>query len=210
MSDFEYDCLQKKRIAGQAKYRKRGSKSKKCNLPSDRLTHKQWKDKCGPLMRYNMNEPMSWNDFKQMPVDIQSAYIIGLQEKYGATAVDLGNMFGVRALTVRKHADANKLCVTFPRGHAMSATQKSEWDKFLCNDSVTEELPSVDPDRCDDACVATDESNPDISDANTDMKMNNFSLRFSGPIDVNTVANSLRWMLGEATVGELEIIFNLT
>ena len=34
MNDFDFDCLQKKRLAQQAKYRKRGSKSKKCT-PSD-------------------------------------------------------------------------------------------------------------------------------------------------------------------------------
>ena len=35
MNDFEFDCLQKKRLAQQAKYRKRGSKSKKCPMSTD-------------------------------------------------------------------------------------------------------------------------------------------------------------------------------
>ena len=44
MSDFEYDCWQRKRIAQQAKYRKCGSKSKKCSMSTDHMTQKQWKE----------------------------------------------------------------------------------------------------------------------------------------------------------------------
>lgn len=40
MNDFEFDCLQKKRLAQQAKYRKRGSKSKKCPMSTDHMTKK--------------------------------------------------------------------------------------------------------------------------------------------------------------------------
>ena len=91
MSDFEYDCLQKKRLAGQAKYRKRGSKSKKCNLPSDRMTQKQWKERCGPVVSFNFNKPMNWDTFKKLSTIVQTEYITNLQKKYGVTAVDLGD-----------------------------------------------------------------------------------------------------------------------
>ena len=123
MSDFEFDCMKKKQLAGQAKYRKRGSKSKKCSLPSDGMTNKQWKERCGPVISYNPNKPMAWEDFKKLPTHIQAEYITNLQHKFGVTAVDLGKMFGVQPLTVRKHADANNLGVEFPRGHAMSAAK---------------------------------------------------------------------------------------
>ena len=38
MNDFDYDALQKKRIAAGARHMKRGSRSKRCSLPSDNLT----------------------------------------------------------------------------------------------------------------------------------------------------------------------------
>ena len=41
MHDFDYDAMQKKRIARGASHMKRGSKSKKCTLPSDYLTAAQ-------------------------------------------------------------------------------------------------------------------------------------------------------------------------
>lgn len=210
MSDFEYDCMKKKQLAGQAKYRKRGSKSKKCSLPSDGMTQKQWKEKCGPVISYNLNKPMVWEDFKQLPTNIQAEYITNLQKKYGVTAVDLGNMFEVQPLTVRRHVDANNLEVEFPRGHAMSVAKKVEWEKFLCD--ADEEASAFEESGCceDNEDTPIEEPNTATEPVKLDtMRMSNFSLRFSGAIDVNMITNSLKWILGESPVGELEIICNL-
>ena len=206
MSDFEFDCMKKKQLAGQAKYRKRGSKSKKCSLPSDGMTNKQWKERCGPVITYNPNKPMVWEDFKKLPDHIQTEYITNLQHKFGVTAVDLSKMFGVQPLTVRKHADANNLGVEFPRGHAMSAAKKAEWDKFVCPE---QDEPAFLDDECKE-WPAEEPVNEMPAPAQPEaMKMKNFSLRFSGNIDVNMIANSLKWILGESPNGELEIICNL-
>lgn len=206
MSDFEFDCMKKKQLAGQAKYRKRGSKSKKCSLPSDGLTNKQWKERCGPVISYNPNKPMEWEDFKKLPTYIQAEYITNLQHKFGVTAVDLGKMFGVQPLTVRKHADANNLGVEFPRGHAMSAAKKAEWDKFVCPE---QDEPAFLDDECEEWPVEEPVGDMPAPAQPEVMKMKNFSLRFFGNIDVNMIANSLKWILGESPNGELEIICNL-
>lgn len=206
MSDFEFDCMKKKQLAGQAKYRKRGSKSKKCSLPSDGMTNKQWKERCGPVISYNPNKPMAWEDFKKLPRHIQAEYITNLQNKFGVTAVDLGKMFGVQPLTVRKHADANNLGVEFPRGHAMSAAKKTEWDRFVCPE---QDEPAFLDDECEEWPVEEPVNEMPAPAQPEVMKMKNFSLRFSGNIDVNMIANSLKWILGESPNGELEIICNL-
>lgn len=219
MTDFEYDCLQKKRIANQARYRKCGSKSKKCNLPSDRLTNKQWKDKCGPVITYNPNKPMNWEDFKKMPVDLQTRYITNLQQNYGVTAVDLGNMFGVRALTVRKHAESNKLGVEFPRGHAMNASRKEAWAGFVGEETCVEEARSEFVSNMDESetvvfsLADTEPANEATNEISIiqpkSMSMKRFTLQFSGSIDVNMIANSMKLILGDNAEGELEIICNL-
>lgn len=206
MSDFEFDCMKKKQLAGQAKYRKRGSKSKKCSLPSDGMTNKQWKERCGPVITYNPNKPMVWEDFKKLPDHIQAEYITNLQHKFGVTAVDLSKMFGVQPLTVRKHADANNLGVEFPRGHAMSAAKKAEWDKFVCPE---QDEPAFLDDECEEWPVEESVGDMPAPAQPEAMKMKNFSLRFSGNIDVNMISNSLKWILGESPNGELEIICNL-
>lgn len=212
MTDFEYDCLQKKRLAGQAKYRKRGSKSKKCGLPSDRLTNKQWKDKCGPVITYSLNKPMTWDDFKKMPVDIQAQYITNLQQNYGVTAVDLGDMFGVRALTVRKHAESNNLGVEFPRGHAMNASRKEAWAKFIVADTCEGEIdpsPANSQENVDPVVFNFEKSDESSSAQTRAMSMKRFTLQFSGTIDVDMIANSMKLILGDKAEGELEIICNL-
>lgn len=214
MNDFEYDCLLKKRLAGQAKYRKCGSKSKKCNLLSDGMTHKQWKERCGPVVSYNLNKPMSWGTFKKLPTTVQAEYITNLQKKYGATAVDLGDMFGVRALTVRKHADANGLNICFPRGHAMSAERKAAWSEFL--GAVATNIDEFPEEGCAEvyneteiSSLTTEPKAPIAPMKPNQMNMQMFSLRFSGTIDVGAIANSLKLILGEQSTGELEIICNL-
>ena len=221
MNDFEYDCLQRKRLASQAKYRKRGSKSKKCTLPSDRLTNKQWKERCGPVVSFNFNKPIEWDRFKKLPVAVQSEYITNLQKRFGATAVDLGNMFGVRALTVRKHADANDLGVDFPRGHAMSASKKDEWARFLCHEeneanSSNAEQVEVEPAVKENVIIEetkaeTEEKAPSNFDSSPkNMSMKRLNIQFSGTINVDMIANSLKLILGDNSEGDIEIVCNLS
>lgn len=228
MNDFEYDCLQKKRIAGSARKRKVGSKSKKCSLPSDRLTKKQWKDKCGPVITYNLDLPMEWSDFKKMPADIQTEYIVKLQRRYGVTAVDLGAMFGVKSLAVRRHAETHGLSVTFPRGRAMCSREREDWDRFLSGTAVTQENNAAEeqvlmeePIEAADDCHAVAENpttvvfNYEDAESNNDgdvadgMSMKQFNIKFTGKIDVDRIANSLKLILGNNSSGELEIICNL-
>lgn len=214
MTDFEYDCLQKKRLAGQAKYRKCGRKSKKCSLPSDGMTQKQWKERCGPVVSFSLNKPMDWGTFKKLSPIVQKEYITNLQKNYGATAVDLGEMFGVQSLTVRKYVDANGLGITFPRGHAMSAGRRAVWNEFLYGNS-SDEPETVSPDPVDSADVDTETARAEsdnvteATDGN-DMRLRKFSMQFSGEIDVAEIANSLKWILGGNTNGELEIICTLS
>ena len=102
MHDFDYDAMQKKRIARGASHMKRGSKSKKCTLPSDYLTAAQKRRLNGPVSTYKLDEPMSWESFKAMPEDLQKKYILNLQETYQANNDMLGKMFGVTGVSVCK------------------------------------------------------------------------------------------------------------
>ena len=93
MNDFDYDAMQKKRIARGAAHMKR--KRKGCSLPSDNLTAAQKRRLNGPVSTYKLDEPMSWESFKAMPEDLQKKYIVRLQETYQATDVMIGKMFGI-------------------------------------------------------------------------------------------------------------------
>lgn len=45
------------------------------------------------MSTYKLDEPMRWDDFKSMPVDLQKKYLTNLVETYGATNEMLGDMF---------------------------------------------------------------------------------------------------------------------
>ena len=140
MDDFTYDCLQRKRLAQQAKYRKCGSKSRKCPLSTDHMTTKQWRERCGNIVSINMNGPVSWNSFKELSKQTQEEYIRGLIETYGANATSLATMFNVKPLTVRRYIAARELNVAFQVGRSMNAAQKLAWENFL-NDGKTDTEP---------------------------------------------------------------------
>ena len=137
MHDFDYDAMQKKRIARGASHMKRGSKSKKCTLPSDYLTDAQKRRLNGPVSTYKLDEPMSWESFKAMPEDLQKKYILNLQETYQANNDMLGKMFGVTGTSVCKMRHA--LGVSAMGQSKMTrdevAVRDAKWDAF-CNGVV--------------------------------------------------------------------------
>ena len=112
MNDFEFDCLQKKRLAQQAKYRKRGSKSKKCPMSTDHMTKKQWIERCGKIVTIKMDSPVSWASFKELSKQTQEEYLKNLMEKYHINASSLAEMFHITPITVRRHIATQGLAVS--------------------------------------------------------------------------------------------------
>jgi hypothetical protein len=196
MNDFEFDCLQKKRLAQQAKYRKRGSKSKKCPMSTDHMTKKQWIERCGKIVTIKMDSPVSWASFKELSKQTQEKYLKNLMEKYHINASSLAEMFHITPITVRRHIATQGLAVSFPVGHSMNAEDRRAWELFLSGDAVEQsenEVSAENEETCDEE----------------PMSMCSFSLRFSGKIDVSMISNSLIRILGDHSVGEIEVTCNL-
>ena len=193
MNDFEFDCLQKKRLAQQAKYRKRGSKSKKCPMSTDHMTKKQWIERCGKIVTIKMDSPVSWASFKELSKQTQEEYLKNLMEKYHINASSLAEMFHITPITVRRHIATQGLAVSFPVGHSMNADDRRAWELFLSGDASENEVSAENEETCDEE----------------PMSMCSFSLRFSGKIDVSMISNSLIRILGDHSVGEIEVTCNL-
>lgn len=112
MNDFDYDCMQKKRIAMGAFAhinRKRGG----CSLPSDTLTEKQRKEKNGEVKSYNITRPMPWHEFKKMPEDLKREFFRNMQS-FGGTAKWLAEEMGASAQTIIAYAE--RVGAPFRRG----------------------------------------------------------------------------------------------
>lgn len=144
MNDFDYDVMLKKRVARGAYHRKRGSKSRKCTLPSDHLSPAELKRRNGPMKEYKMNAPMSWAEFNDMPDDLQARYILNLRGQYGATDNMFGEMFHVHASTFALIRSALGITGKMPRADGAAKVERAEkWNAFLSGETVTAEPDAV-------------------------------------------------------------------
>ena len=210
--EFFDDVRGKKQMANSSRHRKNGSRSKKCTLTTDRLTNKQIRERHGETIVYNLKKPMKWSDFKRLPDHAQEEYLMFLRDDFGTTATDIAKMFGVIASTVLKHIDAKNLDIQFQRGHRMSRMQKESWGKFLSPETASEpavcEAPAPAPEEYVIDVVepeAADDISHLVVQQDDTTKMSEITLRFDGIIDVNSIANTLRAVLGSQSRGCLFI-----
>ena len=97
MTDFDFDCKEKKIIARGAYHKKNGSKSKGCSLPHDGENPKKLN---GPVKTVTLDRPMEWKEFRAMAGDQQRMYLERCMDLYGASAGMLAQMFGVTPTSV--------------------------------------------------------------------------------------------------------------
>ena len=137
MNDFDYDIVQKKRIARSAAKKKIGSKSKKCTLPSDSLTAAERKKLNGECKVYDWSKPISWKEFKKYPHDIQEECLLHFAEKWGCSSGMFVEMVGTQKSTWGSYQNNNDLSGILLRGATNSARAAfKEWlDSFRDGES---------------------------------------------------------------------------
>lgn len=224
LNDFDYDVMQKKRLSRGARYKKNGSRTKYCSLPSDGMTQKQWKERNGRMLSINMNKPIEWRSFKTLTKSTQREYIQNLLDKYGISVTQVADMFGVSKSTIYAYI-ANQLpeIEVKHRGGKMSKERQIEWNSFLSGESCSITDPMGDcvdcgeddkyPDEsiCSETQIEPDETNchADIPvESGRKMSMSRFAMQFSGDLDMNDICNSLKFILGTRK-GTLNITFEL-
>lgn len=210
--EFHNDVRERKSLASASKYKKNGSKSKKCSLPSDNLTQKQLREKSGPVVKYNLSKPMDWKTFKSIPTHAQKEFISYLRETYDANATNIADMLGVSTNTLKKHIDEKQLTHPFPIGHRMNPTNRKAWNEFIDKSNVDAEHSDedvahsiVEEELC--SCCDAKEEVVAVEASERNVSMQEFSVVFSGDINVDMVANSLRSILGNTPQGTLKIRF---
>lgn len=132
MNDFDFDAMEKKRIARSAfahVSHKRGG----CTLPSDMMTAKERKELNGEVKSYNVTRPMKWSEYKALPDDLKREYWRNMQGCGGA-ATWLEKHMGVSNDTILNAARA--VGVPFKRGaHNRELWQAAEY-KWAIQDGV--------------------------------------------------------------------------
>lgn len=96
-------------------------------------------------MTYNLKKPMKWEDFSNMPKDLQEEYLQWVISEFSATANNLAEMFQVHPVTVRKYCSQNKLSLGFGRGKRMSPEQRERFNKFINGDKKAADVVQDEP-----------------------------------------------------------------
>ena len=144
MNDFDFDVMTKKRIARGAAARKCGSKSRRCTLPSDYLTDAQKKARNGKMSTYNLSKPMTYEQFKLMPRDLQREYLLKLRNDMHASSRVIAQMFGCSYETVRvvmRDLGIN----TGGKKMYMNLDQLLRWNNWLSGDAANTPVAVTEP-----------------------------------------------------------------
>lgn len=159
MNDFDYENLQKKRIAAGAFHKKNGGKSRGCTLPSDHLTEAERRKLNGPVTTIRLDEPMEYKAFKRLSDEQKKMYLARLEELYHPSQQMLGDMFGVSAVAVCKALKKLGVRTSYGQkdGRKPTAEQHAMWEAF-CGGVVGGKpaAPAAEEER-DDVPVITEE-----------------------------------------------------
>lgn len=115
MHDFDYDVLEKKRIARSARNRINGSRSTYVSLPSDHLTAAEKKNLNGECKVYSLDRVIPWHEFKRLPMDIQKKYLEFLRDKFDISSGYVGEMFGIRPSSFTNWLAEHEMKGLFPK-----------------------------------------------------------------------------------------------
>lgn len=90
------DSIEKKKIARSSHNRKTHcGKGGRVKFPSDYLSKKELNAMNGDVKSYNLNRPMTWEEFRSMPQDLQIMYIKKLRNEFGVPDIVLGKAMGI-------------------------------------------------------------------------------------------------------------------
>lgn len=109
MNEFDWDVVQKKRIARGARYT--NVKKPGCTLPSDSLTAGQIKKLHGEVKTVKMDEPITWEEWKALPKDLATEYYNGIIDRFQVGQPAIAKMMGTSQGTLSKWIQLNELKV---------------------------------------------------------------------------------------------------
>jgi len=120
MTEFDFDCLEKKRLARCAAAKVRSRRT--VTLPSDALTQKDLQHKNGPCRVYHLGRPMTTAHFHAMPRDLQRSYLRRLKA-HGGSPEAVAAMFCITAEELQQ--------LTAGFGIRFDCPDPKRWQAFL-------------------------------------------------------------------------------
>lgn len=145
MKDEEFvmkeDIRERKQMAIGAKHMNRRGK-RPINMGVEYKSDKEINEMHGEMKQYDLSKPMSYQEFKMMPADLQGEYFRSLYEKHGATQERIMVMWKVGARTVAFLRKQFHISATiYRRNPTEEASREAKWLAFLNSGNTTEETP---------------------------------------------------------------------
>ena len=203
MSIHQQEVQRGRELAKGARYKKNGSKSKKCSLPSDNLTNKQRKELSGKPMSLKMNEPMRFAEFNALSKYLKQEYIEHLSKTYNLDWSRLAWMFRVSPAIVKSRFAKDGVEFKSKRGR-MIAKDLEAFTVFVVGEQKEDVIFTTTYDELKEE--GYDVSKITHREPTGSMKMSNFTLRYTGRICAVEIGEQLEKLIGE-TKGEISIIF---
>ena len=135
------------------------------------------------MKEYQLNAPMKWDEFTQMPRDLQIQYITGMREKYSATDAMLGEMFGVHHSTVynfRKAANLNTGAKMVRLSPEAQVTRDAAWAEFA---GLEREHVTLDPLEEVSPIPEIVMPEPEKPETHNTLRMSDLAATFTGEFD---------------------------
>lgn len=138
MTDFDYDVMQKKRIASGAYHRKGTTNRKGCVLPHELLKPKELKKLNGKITTVSLMRPITWERLKGLASDLQEEYLNTQIRRFGVGLATIGReLFGISDAALGNYVRDHELAViSAPPGRQPKAARES-WQRWLRSETIT-------------------------------------------------------------------------
>ena len=100
----------------------------KVNLSSDLLTKTEWESLNGEVKTHQLGKPMTWAEFDILPDDLKKLYVERLRDKFGASNMDIAEMFGVGIDKFTECLKAKKIPVGYSKHYELNV---EAWESFI-------------------------------------------------------------------------------
>lgn len=132
MTDAEYIFRQtskERKRNGTGDFHKKRKGGRVIHFPSDHLSRKEKKALNGEVKTYSFRDPLTWEQFKEMPKDIRQQYLDTLTDKFhGVLLSMIAESMGVKRVTLGTHM--NRHGIHF-NSKADSGAMRSARKRFL-------------------------------------------------------------------------------
>ena len=135
--------IREKSITARSSRKVGSSRRRRCSFSTDHMSQKEWEKMNGPVYTVKLDEPMLWDEFRNLPDSLQEKYVREILAKYAVGPSALGRMFGIHSTACSKYL--RSLGIKFS-GKA-SAEETARFQREFCKQPDPENKPAIAADK---------------------------------------------------------------